>query len=102
VFGWHKLPSPRAVSMHCSNVTNPQFVPPPARSAAVNCAPRIVLSLSAFFRSDESEANSQNKKQDLHGRLLVISPLLQLLMPELYSKSCAKALLAPTVNCPHG
>jgi len=28
VFGWHKLPSPRAVSMHCSNVVKPQFVPP--------------------------------------------------------------------------
>jgi hypothetical protein len=29
VFGRQLLPSPRAVSMHCSNVVKPQFVPPP-------------------------------------------------------------------------
>jgi hypothetical protein len=55
----------------------------PAHPAAVNRAPRIVLGLSAIFNADEKDANSQNKKQEPHGRLPAIL-LVQIRPPEFY------------------
>jgi hypothetical protein len=44
--------------------------PAAIRPAVVQRAPRIVLSLSAISKADDTEANSEHEQQEPHGRLL--------------------------------
>jgi hypothetical protein len=39
--------------------------------ATVVCAPRIVLGLGAISNADDTDANSQDERQEFHGHLLV-------------------------------